>query len=257
MRDYGFTACSGLPSIAYRGFDQGKPVLDFTAADASMKLAQGAGVPGGEQLRRRCLGIQCLPSGHGRDGLGGFHGICAVRQGDLLAGPEARGPERWIPVYYNLADEPIGDDLVRAAENAEAYRRAFPKGPPYFTGASSFTGSDREDPHFRLAKALNVVSWNDHDEASVNLLHSAGSGLGLLQRREPLDLRHLHVQSGEAVRNEVPALVALERGCGRPLLRARLPGRRLRLVQHVAGRSSSFRRSSSSGCGKGWTIIGG
>ena len=53
---------------------------------------------------------------------------------------------RWIPVYYNLADEPIGDDLVRAAENAEAYRRAFPKGPPYFTGASSFTGSDRENP---------------------------------------------------------------------------------------------------------------
>ena len=29
MRDYGFTACSGLPSIAYQGFNQGKPVLDF------------------------------------------------------------------------------------------------------------------------------------------------------------------------------------------------------------------------------------
>ena len=39
-----------------------------------------------------------------------------------------------LPVYYNLGDEPIGDDLLRAAENAEAYRRAFPKGPPYFTG---------------------------------------------------------------------------------------------------------------------------
>ena len=64
---------------------------------------------------------------------------------------------------------------MRSAENAEAYRKAFPKGPPYFTGASSFTGSNREDPHFRLAKALSAVSWNDHDEASVNLLHSLGA----------------------------------------------------------------------------------
>ncbi len=57
----------------------------------------------------------------------------------------------WIPVYYNIGDEPIGDELTRAAENAEAYRAAFPKGPPLFTAASSFTGSDRQDPHFRLA----------------------------------------------------------------------------------------------------------
>ena len=83
--------------------------------------------------------------------------------------------QQWIPVYYNLADEPIGDELVRAAENAEAYRKAFPKGPPCFTGASSFTGSNRDDSHFRLAKALSAVSWNDHDEASVSLLHSLGA----------------------------------------------------------------------------------
>ena len=81
----------------------------------------------------------------------------------------------WIPVYYNLADEPLGDDTVRAAENAEAYRRAFPKGPPFFTGASSFTGSRPDDPHFRLSQALHVVSWNGHDEPGVKLLHDAGS----------------------------------------------------------------------------------
>ena len=81
----------------------------------------------------------------------------------------------WIPVYYNLADEPLGQDTIRAAENAEAYRRAFPKGPPFFTGASSFTGSDGNNPHFRLSKALHVVSWNDHDEPGVVLLHAAGS----------------------------------------------------------------------------------
>ncbi len=43
MREYGFTTCSGFPHIAYRGFKDGKPVLDFTAADAEMKLAKELG----------------------------------------------------------------------------------------------------------------------------------------------------------------------------------------------------------------------
>ena len=80
----------------------------------------------------------------------------------------------WLPVYWNIGDEPIGDDLVRCAENAEAYRRAFPKGPPYFTAASSFRGSNTSDPHFRLSRALTVANWNEHDETSVRLLHEAG-----------------------------------------------------------------------------------
>ena len=105
-----------------------------------------------------------------------LHGLRRVHQGDILRRSRST-PTRngWLPVYCNIGDEPIGDDVVRAAENAEAYRQAFPKGPPYFTAASTFTGSDRQDPHFRLAKALHVVAWNDHDEAAVNLLHEAGS----------------------------------------------------------------------------------
>ena len=129
------------------------------------------------------------------------------------------------------ADEPVGDDLSRAAENAEAYRRAFPKAPPYFTGASSFTGSDRQKPHFRLARgpAHRVVERprrGQHQSAP-----SLGERLGVLQRRQPLDLRNVHVQGSQAVRDEIPAFLALERGGGRPLLCARLSRRRLRLVQ--------------------------
>src|SRR5208282_623672 len=33
LHDYGFTACSGIPSIAYHGFKAGRPVLDFSLAD--------------------------------------------------------------------------------------------------------------------------------------------------------------------------------------------------------------------------------
>ncbi len=80
----------------------------------------------------------------------------------------------WLPVYWNIGDEPLGDDLTRSAENAEAYRRAFPQGPPRFTVPSSFTGTNADDPHFRLAKAVHVVAWNLHDAASVDLLHRSG-----------------------------------------------------------------------------------
>jgi len=80
----------------------------------------------------------------------------------------------WLPVYWNIGDEPIGENLTRSAENAEAYRKAFPKGPPWFTAASSLQGSDASDPHFRLSKALHIADWNLHDEDSVKLLHQAG-----------------------------------------------------------------------------------
>ena len=55
------------------------------------------------------------------------------------------------------------------------YRKSVPEeGPPYFTAASSFAGSNRQDPHFRLSRALHVADWNIHDEASVNLIHRVG-----------------------------------------------------------------------------------
>ncbi len=155
-----------------------------------------------------------------------------------------RSSSDWIPVYYNLADEPIGDDLVRPAENAESLPAGVSEGAAVLhRGQQLHRQRSRRSP-FPAGEGTELwFPGTTTMKPSVNLLHSAGGGLGLLQRREPLDLRHLHVQSGEAVRDEVPALVALERGCGRPVLRARLPGRRLRLVQHVARRRAhSFGR---------------
>lgn len=105
----------------------------------------------------------------------GFHDYAAFIKAVYTAIQDHADQSGWLPVYYNLGDEPLGDDLRRAAENAEAYRRAFPKGPPYFTAASSFSGSDRQNPHLRLSQALHVADWNGHDEAAVKLLHAAGS----------------------------------------------------------------------------------
>ena len=67
MREYGFTTFSGVPSIAYRGFKDGKPVLDFTAADAQMKTAKELGFLAVVSYGGGGLRLQRLLPGHGRD----------------------------------------------------------------------------------------------------------------------------------------------------------------------------------------------
>ena len=176
MRAYGFTACSGLPSIAYRGFDKGKPVLDFSRADTQMSLVKELGFQAVISYGGGVSGFNAYTQDLGAMNSAGFTNYATFIKAVYGAIEEHAARKGWIPVCYNLADEPIGDDLVRAAENAEAYRRAFPRGPSYFTGASSFTGNNSRDPHFRLSRALHVVAWNGHDEAGVQLQRNAGSG---------------------------------------------------------------------------------
>jgi hypothetical protein len=176
MREYGFTTCSGFPHISYRGFKNRKPALDFTAADAEMKLAKDLGFLAIDTYGAGVSGFQAYnidASAMADAGFQDYSQFIRAVYSEVQKHADAQG---WLPVYYNIGDEPLGDDLIRSAENAEAYRKAFPKGPPLFTAASSFTGTDRTDPHLRLAKALHVVSWNEHDEEGVKLLHELGSG---------------------------------------------------------------------------------
>jgi hypothetical protein len=179
LRDYGFTMCSGLPSIAFRGFDRGQPVLDFSLADQQMKLVKDLGFLAVSGYGGGVSGLDPYHQDRSAMSAAGFQDYSAFVKAIYSRIQEHAEKEGWIPVYYNLADEPLGEDTIRAAENAEAYRRAFPQGPPFFTGASSFAGSDQANPHFRLARAFHVVSWNDHDADGVKLLHDAGSDWAL------------------------------------------------------------------------------
>jgi len=176
MRDYGFTTFSGVPTIAYKGFKDGKPVLDFTRADGQMRMAKelgfaavvsyGGGVHGFNAYYQDAEAMKAA-------GFKEYSEFVKAVYTQVQAHAQAAG---WIPVYYNLGDEPIGGDLQRSIENARAYRKAFPQGPPWFTAASSFSGKDKADPHFLLSQALHVADWNGHDEDAVNLIHEAGAG---------------------------------------------------------------------------------
>ncbi len=174
LREYGFTAFSAVPAIMYRGFQAGKPVLDFRFADAQMKQAKELGFLAVVGYGAGVGGISAYHRDTDQMAAAGFRDYPAFIRAVYSEVQKHAEREGWIPAYFNIGDEPLGDDLVRSAENAEAYLAAFPKGPPYFTAASSFSGSDRNNPHFRLSKALHVANWNGHDEASVKLIHQAG-----------------------------------------------------------------------------------
>ncbi len=174
MRTYGFTACSGVPSIAYRGFRDGKPALDFSQADAQMKRVKELGFHAVVSYGGGVSGFNAYFQDTGAMKAAGFNEYSEFIRAVYTAIQQHAGRQNWIPVYYNLGDEPIDDALARSAENAEAYISAFPKGPPRFTASSSFRGRNLKDPHFRLSKALHVANWNVHDEDSVKLLQEAG-----------------------------------------------------------------------------------
>jgi hypothetical protein len=175
MREYGFTAFSGLPAIAYGGMQRGSPALDFRKADPQMQFVKNLGFLAVVTYGGGVGGVDAYKQDQKQMTAAGFTDYAQFVKAIYSGVQRHADQHRWIPVYFNLGDEPGGDDLVRSAENAEAYRKAFPQGPPYFTAATSFAGGNRRDTVFRFASALHAPALNGHDEPSVDLLHTSGS----------------------------------------------------------------------------------
>ena len=158
MREYGFTAFSGLPSIPYNGFKSGKPVLDFAHGRSPDETCQGSGVPGGRHLWRRCLGHQRLSPGHRSDELP--PGSRIIPRSSRPFTPRSRT----TPTGADGSPSTITSATSRAATTSFARRRMprrtggrFPRGRPTSRRRRSFTGDDRQIPAFRLSKALTCV----------------------------------------------------------------------------------------------------
>jgi hypothetical protein len=166
---------SGVPYVAYRGFQHGKPVLDFTAADRQMQTVRQSGFLAVSSYGAGVVGLAAYTPDTDRMKAAGFSGYSSFVQalyGEIQAHAREKG---WPTVYWNLADEPIGEARLKTSiENARAYRTAFPSGPPFFTGATSLPGSDPGGFHFSLAQALSVPALTLHDETGVNRLRAAG-----------------------------------------------------------------------------------
>ena len=221
LRDYGFTTfLAACPRSRYLGFKDGKPELDFTEGDRQMELARQLGftmpvityggvsrpgpVPQGR--RRRCRPpASAITASSSRPSSRRSRSMPTRPAGCPSTGTWATSRSATIWSARPRMPKPTAPPSPRG-------RRCSPR-------ATSFEPARTDDPHFRFAKALHVANLNGHNEPTVELLHDGGRRLGLLQRRQPLDLRRLHVQGRQAVRHEVPPELALERRGRRPLLR--------------------------------------
>ncbi|MFB3890820.1 MAG: hypothetical protein ACE15C_02225 [Phycisphaerae bacterium] len=174
LREYGFTDFSSGPKVRYSGFKDGKPQLDFTAADKLMATAKELGFRGVVFYSTLVYGYNAYFKDDAAMKAAGFKDYAEFIK--ALYTPIQKHAEEagWIPYFINLGDEPAGDDVNRAADNCEAYRKAFPKGPPWFSFATSYSGTDTKSPHARLCKAVEIPNLNGHDEAAIKILHDAG-----------------------------------------------------------------------------------
>jgi hypothetical protein len=175
LHDYGFTSFSGMPIVRYLGFKAGKPQLDFSTGDAQMALARRCGFTMPVVTYTEFPGLNLYFKDEAAMHAAGFSDYSKFVRAVFTAIQQHADAAGWLPVYWNIADEPVGDDVVRAGENAAAYRAAFPNGPPFFTGATSFDSAKADDPHFIFAKALHVADMNGHNEPSIEMIHRAGS----------------------------------------------------------------------------------
>jgi hypothetical protein len=178
LRQYGFTMFSGIPGIQYLGFKDGRPALDFGDSDPRMQQAKDMGFLAVCNYGRGIGGLDTYFQDTERMKAAGFTDYSVFIKAIFTAIQQHADAHGWLPVYWYLADEPLGDDLIRSTQNAAAYKKAFPKGPPIFTGAGSYAGDDPRDPEFLFAKSFQVADWNLHSEASVRLLREAGVDWG-------------------------------------------------------------------------------
>jgi hypothetical protein len=174
LRAHGFTMFTGVPYVVYQGFKDGKPALDFGAADLQMAAVRRYGFRAVNSYGAGVIGIDAYHRDLEKMKEAGFTDYSAFVKAIYSAIDRHAQEKEWLPVYWNLGDEPGGDELKASIENAKAYREAFPNGPPFFTAATSLYKDDANDPNFELGKTLHVATLALHDEASLKLLASSG-----------------------------------------------------------------------------------
>jgi hypothetical protein len=177
LREAGCTSLSTRPHLQVKAAN-GMVSLDTTVADREMAAMRDAGF----SLLISSYGIRWV----GYDLYKGTETQASLRTGfgsvdemvaSIFAAIDAHAVKaNWLPVAWNLCDEPVGDAIIAATANAELHRRvAASLKRNTFMGATSMTGDSPADPHTGLLKALPLPALNSHDEASVALLKAAGN----------------------------------------------------------------------------------
>ena len=176
MASYGCTTFSGIPILKLTGWNHEKPIIDFAKADEQMSDAKAAGFR--SIVVNYNGGIQGFDNYHVDNEAmkkAGFSNYIDFLRPILRAIDDHAKASGWLPVAFNLCDEPVTKEEVdRAITNAEAWREAAPAGI-LTTGATSITNPKPDDVRLPLVKALKIPNLNEHDTLSVSTIHQAGN----------------------------------------------------------------------------------
>ena len=181
IRDAGCNTVTGFPNIGVKAAG-GKVTLDFSLADQQMKLLRAHGFDQmidsyGTNLGYKMYGVQGGPDEAfaKNAGFADMDSFLKALYGQIEEHAKANN---WLPIAWNLCDEPIGDKAKWAARNAEAHQAVVKElGLTFstFTGATSMeTSNPNDEVHRDLVKALNMPMLDRHDEGAIQLIHDAG-----------------------------------------------------------------------------------
>lgn len=177
LRMGGCSSFSMAPPLDVKA-ERGQITLKTEAADWQMALVREKGF---HQLigvyGTRYLGYDLYEyPGNDRVSAAGFSNAEAYAQAVWRAIDGHAVASNWPSLAWNLCDEPLGDAIAGSVRAAELHRSLLPGlKRTTFMGATSFAGSDTNNPHCALAKALPVASLNIHDDASLAMLRGAGN----------------------------------------------------------------------------------
>lgn len=180
LKKYGFTSFSGRPHVRVT-LDGGKIAIDTSIADNEMRIIREKGFDqtiSTYGIRTVGYNLYLGPTQKDADRAG----VATPQElaNRMFAEIDAHAKEKnWVPVAYNLCDEPIGAQIAPAVATAKIHREAA-KGleRTTFMGATSMTGNDPADPHYELVRALLLPSLTLFDEASLGVIKDAGNAFG-------------------------------------------------------------------------------
>ncbi len=180
LKDGGCTTFTGRPHVHVTAAN-GKITLDTTDADKEMSMARAKGF--NQMLSGYGVGVECYNTYGNAQGpdvaaaqKAGFADMDSFLKA-LWGAIDAHAVQaNWLPVAYNLCDEPIGEAISGAALNAAAHKKAgVGLKRTTFMGETSMEGNDPKSDHYKLLQALPIASLNGHDEASIKVVHDAGN----------------------------------------------------------------------------------
>ncbi len=180
LKTYGFTSFSGRPHIRVT-LDGGKIAIDTSTADSEMQIIREKGF--GQTISTygiRTVGYNLYLGPTQKDA--DHAGVATPQElaNKMFAEIDAHAKEKnWVPVAYNLCDEPIGAQIAPAVATAKIHREAAKGlGRTTFMGATSMTGNDPADPHYELLQTLPMPCLTLFDEASIGVVKDAGNAFG-------------------------------------------------------------------------------